>query len=488
MPTPSSLIAEQDRRHAAAAHGGRPPSSEAGLERVIGPWGLATNAVNLTIGAGIFALPAVVAAMLGPAAVLAYLVCAALMGLVLACFAEVGSRVTRSGGAVAYVEEAFGPMAGFLAWVSFVVVYSAGSDAAIAHVVVGAAGAAWAPLGGAAASSLLLAAIFACVALVNVRGVRQGLRLSAGMTIAKLLPLLLLVALGVFAVRWRALTWTRWPSFGELGAASLVLFYAFMGPESALGASGEIRDPRRTVPRGLFLAVLTVTLLYLAVQTTAQGVLGADLARESDAPLRAVAARVAGSPGGLLIVAGTIISGLGTISADLLNTPRAYLVAARDGMLPRSLGRTHPRFRTPWLAIIVQAALALALALSGGFRALATISSISVLLVHLTVAAAALRLRYRPGRTEQEAAPAAEAARPGTLAAESSPGGKATPAPAADRPLFRTPGGPLVPVLAIAIVAWLLAQSTALEAGAMAGVLATSAGWYLLRRRALARS
>ena len=87
-----------DSRHAA----------EQSLVRAIGPWTLGANAVNLTIGAGIFALPAVVAAILGPAALLAYLVCGALVLLVLTCFAEVGSQVTRSGGAVAYIEEAFG--------------------------------------------------------------------------------------------------------------------------------------------------------------------------------------------------------------------------------------------------------------------------------------------------------------------------------------------------------------------------------------------
>ncbi len=127
------------------------PEPEQALVRAIGPWTLGANAVNLTVGAGIFALPAVVAAILGPAAVLAYLVCGALVLLVLACFAEVGSQVTRSGGAVAYIDEAFGPMAGFVAWVVFALAYCAASDAAIAHVLMDALATAVPALSGGAA-------------------------------------------------------------------------------------------------------------------------------------------------------------------------------------------------------------------------------------------------------------------------------------------------------------------------------------------------
>ncbi|TFG48522.1 MAG: APC family permease, partial [Gemmatimonadales bacterium] len=262
---------------------GTNPESE--LVRAIGPWALGANAINLTVGAGIFALPAAVAVILGPAALLAYLLCGALILLVLVCFAEVGSQVTRSGGAVAYVEEAFGPMAGFLAWVIFALAFSAASDAAIAHVLMDALAVGVPALAGGLPRALALVLVFGGLAAVNVWGVREGTRVAVLTTVAKLLPLLLLIAVGVFAVQGPNLAWPGWPSIEQLGAGALLLFFAFGGIESALTPSGEIRDPARTVPRGILGAAGAIILLYLALQFVSQGVLGDELALGGTAPL-----------------------------------------------------------------------------------------------------------------------------------------------------------------------------------------------------------
>ena len=427
------------------------PTADARLERVIGPWALGVNAVNLTVGAGIFALPAVVASMLGPAALLAYGVCGVLVLLVLGCFAEVGGRVTGSGGAVVYVEEAFGPLAGFLTWVVFALPFSVASDAAIVHVLMDALAGFVPALSGGAPRLAGMALLLGALALVNVRGVRDGTRLSVAVTVAKLLPLLLLIALGAVAMQWRALAWTGWPPVRGLGATSLVLFFAFMGAESALTPSGEIRDPARTVPRGMLGAALALVLLYSALQATAQGVLGDQLARQTDAPLAATAERLAGTLGRQVVLACTVIAGFGALAADVLGAPRGFLAMAERGLLPSALARVHPRRRTPWVAILAFAGLILAAAATGSFRALAVLSSISLLLVYLGVCLAALRLR----RTHPPAAGA-----------------------------FRLPGGPLVPVLAVATVCWLLAQSTRTEALGMAAVLAVATLYYVMRRRA----
>jgi basic amino acid/polyamine antiporter, APA family len=424
-------------------------AGDARLDRAIGPWTLGANAVNLTVGAGIFALPALVAAMLGPAAVLAYLVCGVLIVLVMACFAEVGSRVTRSGGAIAYIEEAFGPLAGFLAWATFALGFSVASDAAIANVLVDALATVAPALGGGMTRALALGALFGGLAAINIRGVRYGTRLAVGVTIAKLLPLGLLIVVGVFSLNWRELVWGVPPSLGDLGAASLVLFFAFAGMESALTPSGEIRDPARTVPRGMLGGAAALILLYMALQLTAQGTLGAQLPRETDAPLAAVAEHLLGPAGRALIVAGTALAIFGALSADTIGTPRAFFAAAESGMLPASLAIVHSRWRTPWVAVIVFAVLTWLLAITGGFRSLAVLSSLALLLVYLGVCLAALRLRY---------------ARP--------------PAPGS----YRAPGGPIVPVLASATVLWLLAHSTRAEAGAMTLLLAATTLYYYLAR------
>lgn len=428
---------------------------EQSLLRAIGPWTLGANAVNLTVGAGIFALPAVVAAILGPAALLAYLVCGVLVLLVLACFAEVGSQVTRSGGAVAYVEEAFGPMAGFVTWVVFSLAYCAGSDAAIAHVLMDALATAVPALSSGIARALAFVLLFGGLAAVNIRGVRQGQRVAVTATVAKLLPLLLLVAVGMFAVQLPNLAWTGWPSLEQLGAGTLLLFFAFGGVESALTPSGEIRDPARTVPRAILGATGAIVLLYIAIQFVAQGVLGSELAQGSPTPLVDVAQRLAGTAGRGLVVACTAVAGFGVLAGDMIASPRAFLAVSESDMLPKAVSRVHPRFHTPWVAILSYAVFALLLTLSGGFKALAVLSGMALLLVYLAVCLAALQFRYR---------------RPVV------PGS------------FRAPGGPTVALLASAVVVWVLTHSTRRETLGMATLIALSTIYYLIRRRVALRS
>src|SRR5262245_17207175 len=158
---------------------------------------------------------------MGPSALLAYLLCGLAMGLVLLAYAEAGSRVARSGGSYAYVEEAFGPYVGFLVGTLLWFAYGALSDAAIATALVGTLAAAYPPIGNPIPRALLLVVLFAGLALVNVRGVRQGARLAVAATIAKLAPLVLLIVAGIAAVRVEQLAWTTWPSAASLGSTSL---------------------------------------------------------------------------------------------------------------------------------------------------------------------------------------------------------------------------------------------------------------------------
>ena len=267
------------------------------LKRVIGPWGLGAAAVNIAVGAGIFVVPAFVAAILGPAAIVAYFVCGIAVALVLTCYIEIGSFVHRSGGGVAYVEEAFGPLMGFLAWVMYSVGYEVIACAALAVALIGSL-AVWVPaLNHGAARVLTLLVVFGGLAAVNIIGVRQGLRVAVASTIAKLVPLLLAVVAGIFFVHWHQLRWAGWPPAAKLGEASLILFFAFQGIEEALAPSAEIRDPARTVPRAMFGATGTVILLYVALQLVSQGVLGGELAHQTTAPLAAVAGRIVGVGG-----------------------------------------------------------------------------------------------------------------------------------------------------------------------------------------------
>jgi APA family basic amino acid/polyamine antiporter len=364
------------------------------LKRVIGPWGLGVAAVNIAVGAGIFVVPAFVAAILGPAAILAYFVCGIAVALVITCYIEIGSFVTRSGGGVAYVEEAFGPLMGFLAWIMYSVGYEVIANAALATALVSSL-ALWMPgLGHGVARVLVMFLLFGGLAAVNIVGARQGLHVAVAGTVAKMVPLLLAVVAGIFFMHWHQLRWSGWPPASKLGDASLILFFAFQGIEEALAPSAEIRDPARTVPRAMFGATGTVIVLYVALQLVSQGVLGGELAHQTTAPLAAVAGKVVGVAGRTLVLIGVAVSIFGTLAGGMLSTPRAFFLAAEDGMLPRALARVHPRFRTPQVAIAVVAALMFLLAASGGFKRLAILSSASILCVYLAVCLGALKLRY----------------------------------------------------------------------------------------------
>lgn len=429
------------------------PSSAAPLVRALGTRALAMNIVNCLVGSGIFVLPGSVAALLGASAVVAYVLCAAAMGLIALCLAEAGSRVHAPGGVYAYIEAAFGPAAGFvggaLFWLSLV-----GASAALTTVVAGVVVGAIPGLAGPVAKGIAMALLLGGLAAANVRGVRSGARLMEAVTSLKLLPLVLLVLVGLFAIRAPNLAWSGLPAAGDLGRAALLLIFAFMGIETALGSSGEVRDPARTVPRAILLGLAAVAVLYAGIQVVSQGVMGPALATSGDTPLVATAARAMGPWGARLLLAATSLAAFGYLSGDMLASPRLLYAFSRGGLLPRALGAVHPRFRTPHVAIAVYAATCLVLAVSGTFETLVLISVVATLLVYLGCCLAVLELRRRG---------VGEASAP-----------------------FRAPGGPVVPLLASGVVFWLMAQATAREFAAVGITTAAALAIYLLRRRHVA--
>jgi amino acid transporter len=426
-----------------------------GLVRIIGTKALGLNIVNMVVGGGIFVLPGVIAAQLGSAAILAYLVCSVAVALVFLCFAEVGSRITRSGGAYAYIEEAFGPFAGFLAstllWLGWCVL----SDAAITVAMVETMAIAFPILGNPLPRLLFIVVLFTFLAIANIRGVKSGVRLFVFNTIAKLIPLLLLLAVGLFAINFENLAIPEWPSAVSVGAGALVLFFAFSGAEAALSSSGEIKNPPKTVPRGLLLGLGGILMLYVGLQTVAQGVLGAELASNTEAPLAATATAVFGEWGAKMLLVGGVISIFGTVSGDILNTPRVLFASARDGTLPAFLARVHPKYKTPYLAIILYAAAIGGFALSGTFKPLAVVASGSILLIYAGVCLSVLRLRQRDGDPK---------------AGE-----------------FKVPGGPIIPVLGFLLIAWLLWQLTLEEAIGLGALIGVTVVYYAINSRVVRR-
>jgi APA family basic amino acid/polyamine antiporter len=369
--------------------------TESGLVRALGVWGLAASVINITIGGGIFRAPGAteVTGRLGGAAPLAYVVCAIAMAFVVMCFAEAGSRVSLTGGPYAYVERAFGGAAGFfvgwLLWVSGTI-----ATAAVATIFADSAQRMSPMLASFPARAALIIAIFAIVSAINVRGVQFGARLNMASTIIKLSPLALLIVVGFFSIDTANLKWETVPSAADLGRSSVFLIFAFAGIESAMVPSGEVRDPARTVPRAVLLALLVVTVFYVLVQVTAQGIVGPTLAGRG-APLADAAGMVMGPFGVALLSTTVVLSTFGYLCGMILAIPRALYAFARDGVLPKVLASVHPKFHTPWVAIMVQSLIATVLAMYNPFEKLAMLANVAALMVYLGCAAAAWQLRRK---------------------------------------------------------------------------------------------
>lgn len=364
-----------------------------GLKREIGVWGLSANIVNIIVGAGIFVLPAIISEIIGAAAIVVYLFCGFLIALVMLCFAEAGSKVTRSGGGYAYVETAFGPFPGFLAAV-FLVMGSVFSDAAVANALTELVGLAFPVFKNPFARVAFMVLIFGGLATLNVIGVKQGIGLVKINTVAKLTPILLLILIGWKDVELSNLYWESAPTLQKFGEASLILFFAFQGGDTGLSVGGEIKNPQKTVPKAIFIGITFVLILYILIQTVSQGVLGSDLPEFKAAPLAETAKIVFGPAGYTLLLIGAGISMFGMLSGEILNLPRVIFGLAKDRIIPLDrLAAVHPKFKTPYLAILLYAGLGFTMAAIGGFRQLAVIASASMLLVYFGVALSVIKLR-----------------------------------------------------------------------------------------------
>jgi amino acid transporter len=398
--------------------------TDEGLERVIGVSGLALTILNFTIGAGIFVLPAIISIQLGSYAIFCYVFCSIVLGAIMLCYAEIGSKITTSGGNYAYVVAAFGEFPGFLVnWLYFFA-WSILSDAALMNIITDSLAVIFPVFLNPWLRAFFFFVLMIFMVLLNVRGAKQGMAFIKFVTVVKLLPLLAIIIFGLFHIRATNFQWEHLPSFSTFGNTALILFFAFFGFESALTVSGEIKNPKRTVPRGILLAGLLILVFYLLLQVVAQGILGNNMLAVKDAPLAAIAEKIVGPVGAIILLLTAAFSCFTTVAGDVLATPRLLFAGANDGLFPKFLGKVHPKFATPNLAIITYAALIFILSVSGGFKQLAILASASLLLVYLAVILATLKLRTKKQEDSDKT--------------------------------FKIPGGLVIPLIAIAAIVWLL--------------------------------
>lgn len=424
-----------------------------GFRRVVSRWEIVAFSINDVIGSGVYLLPAAAAVVLGVASVGAVVAAGFAVLLLVLCFAEASSYFDRPGGAYLYTRSAFGELVGFevgwMTWIARVASVSSlsvGFSQALSYL--------WPQAEVGVGRALAISVPLLVLTAINVVGVKGGVRTAVFLAVSKTIPLLIFIAAGVFAVSREALAVNgAAPRTGTLGEAALLLLFAYAGFENTPAPAGEFKNPKRDVPFALVAQIVIVTLIYSAVQWVALSTLPG--VAQSKTPLADSARLFLGGWAGWLMTFGAVVSILGTNSNTVLAGPRYLYALAADGFGPRALSYVHPRFRTPVVAILLQTAVALPLALSGSFVELAALSVVARLATYLGTAAAVPVLRRKFPNA------------PGAV---------------------RIPGGPVIPILAAVLCIILAASAT--PKNLIAGAIAIVVGFilWLLRRRVVPAS
>ncbi|MEZ5463216.1 APC family permease [Dokdonella sp.] len=355
---------------------------ESALIRAVGGIALGAAIINIIVGAGIFMLPAILATRMGSSAPIAFLAGAVVIVPVALCFAAIGSRVSTTGGPYTYVTATFGPFSGFIAG-ALMWICNVSSSGGVASALVSQVARAWPQFDETGWRSLFLVVVFSLLVLLNAFGVKLGARAITVLATLKLTPLFLLATLGLLFVDWTQVSWITIPSWTTLGAAMVLVMFAYSGMETALIPSGELRDPARSVPRATIAAILVVVLLYMGIQIVTQGVLGVSVG-SSTAPIADTAGAI-WTPGLVVLLITAGVSMTGFLMGNLLASSRLLYALGRDGYLPSAYGRVTAHYRVPLLAIISHGVIACGLALVGNFEALALISGGAICLLYLGV-------------------------------------------------------------------------------------------------------
>jgi basic amino acid/polyamine antiporter, APA family len=427
-----------------------PPSIS--LVRAIGRWSLAALVINSVVGSGIFGLPANISLHLGDGAPWAYAIATLGMGVIMAAFAELAMQFPGSGGPYLYARDTFGRLTGIqVGWFAYLVRVTSGAANATLFVVY--LGQFWPAATGPGTRALVLIVLIALFAIVNVRGVKSGARLSDTLAIAKVLPIALFAVVGLWYVGANVHVEVSGAPASDWFQAVLALVFAFGGFEAAMMPMAEVKDPRRDAPFALFVGLAVVAVAYLSVQLVVMGAFTDPSAfQRADVQARPVAeaARVfMGGPGASLIALLVLFSTFGNLALQFLASPRLLFAFGEHGDFPRVLARVHPKYRTPHVAVLLHAALVCAFAIFGSFIWNAILSAVARLVTYAVVCAAVLALRRRD--------------------------------PNASRP--RLPGGQLMAIVGLAFSVVLVTQMEAAHAAIAASVtLAATVNWLWATR------
>ncbi len=366
--------------------------AEEKLVRGIDRWSMVAIVINSIIGAGIFGLPSKVAALIGSYSLIAFVICTVIIAFVVVCFAEVSSRFTETGGPYLYAKEAYGSLFGFevgwLMWIARVTTFAANCNLLLAYLGFFVPHANEGTLRTILASSVVLV-----ITAVNYIGVRQSAMMTNILTVGKIVPLVVFAAVGLFFIQPANFNLPAAPDNATFASAILILIYAFVGWESTTTVAGDVKEPQRNLPFALLTGLAFAAVLYLLIQIVCIGTLP-ELSK-SERPLVDAANNFFGAFAASFITLGALVSILGNINGGFLFASRAPFAMAEQNELPQILAKTHSKFKTPYVSILLTAAVMLVFTIWSSFIAALTISTIARLIVYVTTCAALPILRQR---------------------------------------------------------------------------------------------
>jgi APA family basic amino acid/polyamine antiporter len=366
------------------------------LVRTVGFWGLVAMCINAVVGSGVFLLPSESYKLLGPFSLWAPLLFAVPVFILVLCFAEAASHFSRPGGAYLYARTAFGDFIGFeTGWMNWLARVT--SLASLSNGFVVSLARFWPSLGAGNRRAAIITITIVILALIHLAGVKYGAASIYVFTWGKLIPLVGFIVVALIA--WKnnpipaSLTLpgagTKWND------AALFMLFAYAGFENMGVPAGEFKNPKRDLPRALLTGILAIGAIYVLAQLGAMSAVP-DLSH-SATPIADAAAALVGSIGAVIITLGALLSMAGTNSGTMLEGSRMLYALSLGRERIKALAYVHPRFRTPTVALIIHALVALGLALGGTFAKLALMSAVARLTTYLFTCAALPRLRRLGG-------------------------------------------------------------------------------------------
>lgn len=403
--------------------------SEEKLVRGISRWDLTAIAINTIIGAGIFGLPAKVTALIGSWSLLAFVVCALIIGLVVLCFAEVSSRFQSTGGMYLYAKEGFGSVVGFevgwLYWIVRVTTFAANCNLLMAYLSFF-----YPDAKEGVPRIVLITFVVVFLTIINFIGVKTSVTMTNIFTVGKIVPLIIFATVGLFFISPTNFNFSVTPDYTAFSSATLLLIYAFVGFEATVIPAGESKNPQKDMPFALILALGVVAVLFILIQIVAIGTLP-ELAK-SEKPLADSASVFMGAFGAAFITVGAIISILGNLNGGFLATTRIPFAMSEQKELPQIIGKTHEKFKTPYISILITAIVILIWTLLTSFLSAVAIATITRLIVYATTCVALPVFRNREDIAKAE---------------------------------FIAPFGTGIAVLSLILIGWLLIQVDYLKEG-----------------------